>query len=653
MLEIKTRSIYRNSGRISAMIGGAALTTGGLISSQADAQEERPNILWLTSEDNNITFIGCYGNEYAHTPNIDKLATEGFRFTHCYSNGAVCSASRSAWITGMLSPSTGLLNHRCRLRIPKEVKLYPAVLRDAGYYTANCRKTDYNILNVPSKLWDSNRADWKTLKKKQPFFQVINYLDSHESRAMSTRYSTQDPAKVKLPPYHPDTPGIRANYASYYESVTKMDAKIGKALKELEEAGLADDTIVIYNSDHGGPLPRGKRFMYDSGTHCPLIIRIPEKFKKYWPADKPNSTVDRLVGFVDMIPTWISLAGGKIPSNYQGRIFLGPNTQPEPEFNYSFRGRNDERIENARAIRDKRYLYVKNFIPYVPRGQHLAYQWKIPIQRFWEKCYKEGKTNSIQSRYFKLKHKEELYDTAKDPYCINNLIDNPEYKGIAEKLSKALNETQAKIYDAGFLPESDLDRIARDNKITVYELLRNKKFYDTEKYIQCADTALDENPDNLQALTDDLSSPDMAIRYWGAVGLMMLGADAAPAKDALLKCLQDDSHNVRLMASWALIKIGDKEPGYKCITDMIKSNSYAMLEILNVIDWMGDAKQPLIPVIAAMPPKSSPCIDKYNNKYIPFIRKFLLRGEHSLKERKRKTAHNKNKKTKTNKKHIP
>ena len=591
------------------------------------ATTDKPNILWLTCEDNNVTYLGCYGNEMAVTPNIDKLASEGFRYTQCYSNGAVCSASRSTWITGMNSVSTGLHNHRSSKRIPSALTLYPRVLQQAGYYTVNSGKMDYNIANYDKSTWggSSKKLDWKTLKQKQPFFQVINTSDSHESRAMGTDH-IHDSAKVKIPPYHPDVKGVRDNYAHYYDAITRMDKKIGGYLKQLEVSGMAENTIVIHNSDHGGPLPRGKRYMYNSGTHCPLIIRIPEKFKTLWPNSEVGTTVDRLVSFIDMPVTWISLAGGNKPANYHGRVFLGPNSEPAPEYHLSFRGRNDERIENARAVSDKRFLYVKNYIPYVPRGQYLEYQWKIPMQRTWEDYYKSGKANIHQSRFFKEKGEHELYDTAKDPYCLNNLVDNPEFKDVVKKMKVQLNEQQSAIYDAAFLPESELDKIAEENNLTVYEVLRRKDLYDIAAYQPVADMALEGNAGNVTQLAGCLSSNDASIRYWAATGLMMLGSGAAPVENKLLELLDDESHNVRVMAAWTLIKLGKREAADSCIKNMLETNSYAMLEILNCIVWMEHDGKPFTDTVAGLK------LTKLNQQ----LQRYILEGQLSLNPSKKK-----------------
>ncbi|WDE98172.1 sulfatase-like hydrolase/transferase [Lentisphaera profundi] len=559
---------------------------------------EKPNILWLTSEDNNVTHIGCYGNEVAITPNIDKLATEGFRYTHAYSNAAVCSATRTSWITGMNAVSMAGHNHRSNVAVPQDkVIFYPQQLKKAGYFTGNHTKRDYNTRDDSrlKTLWDSNKLNWESLKKNQPFFQVINHTDSHESRAMGLDH-TYPKDKVQIPPYHPDTADTRANYGYYYKNVTKMDRGIGVALAKLEELGLVENTIVIYNSDHGGPLPRGKRYMYNSGTHCPLIVRIPEKYKELWPADKPGMTVDRLVSFIDMPSTWLSLAGAKIPSNYQGEIFLGAEKTAEPEYIFHFRGRNDGKIENARAIRDKQFLYVRNYMPYVPRGQHLPYQWKIPMQREWEQAYKDGKLNANQSRFFKTKAKDELFDVSKDSFCLNNLAQSPEYKQIVETMKKKLDSAQQAHLDSGLIPESELNHRASKNGITPYEVVRNKELYDLDAYMQAAAVALEQKTEFYAELQELLKSPDSGVRHWALCGLFMLRAQVDVVED-VEPLLNDPSETVRAMAAWTLIEINQSAEAYKVFENLLQSDTYAELEILNYIDWMGANNKRLIPFV--------------------------------------------------------
>lgn len=590
--------------------------------------DDRPNILWLTSEDNNVTYVGCYGNEMAVTPNIDKLATEGFRYTHCYSNGAVCSASRTSWITGMNAVSMGGHNHRGRIEGSKDLVYYPSVLQKAGYFTGNFKKQDYNIIDTRiKKIWDSSKTpNWKTLKDNQPFFQVINDGASHESKAMGTDH-IHDESKVKIPPYHPDVPVVRANYAHYYDAVTRMDANLGNVLKALENNGLSENTIVIYNSDHGGPLPRGKRYMYNSGTHCPLVIRIPEKYKSMWPNESVGTTVDRLVSFIDMPSTWISLAGGKIPKNYQGSVFLGENKTPEKKYHFSFRGRNDHRVENARSIRDKQFLYVRDFIPFVPRGQYLDYQWKIPLQRAWEEEYKAGRTNDVTGRFFKVKSKEELYDVSRDPYCINDLAQNPEYEDVLKNLSQQLTDQQVKLKDAGLIPETELLRRVKQNNTTPYDLIQKKELYDVQAYMSAAGIALEQDVGYRDELVQMTEHADSGVRYWGVTGLFMIRDQLDGINAQFEKLLKDDSHNVRAMAAWALIDVSQSKLPYDCMRDLIQSNSYAMLEIINIVDWMAELGKPLVPEFSKV---------KFKDKQFSIFYKYMMNGMAPLKVKKKK-----------------
>jgi N-sulfoglucosamine sulfohydrolase len=305
------------------------------IDAAADSSAQRPNILWLVGEDANVNWFGCYGNPRAKTPNIDKLAKEGFRYSNTFASAPVCAASRTTLITGINGVSMGTHPMRSRYEIPHGlIKYYPDYLKEGGYFTVNQTKTDYNIGGRPDKdCWDAtgiNAQGWKLAKPGQPWFQVNNYMESHESRAQgpvtNTRHSPDD---VVLAKYHPDVLEIRENYAKYYDAVENMDASVGQALARLKASGQDDNTIVIFCTDHGGVMPRSKRFLFDSGTHSPLIIRIPEKFKYLWPASAPGATVERLISFLDFPKTWLSITESPIPAVMQGHIFLGPHTEPE------------------------------------------------------------------------------------------------------------------------------------------------------------------------------------------------------------------------------------------------------------------------------------------------------------------------------------
>jgi N-sulfoglucosamine sulfohydrolase len=556
--------------------------------------QDKPNILWLTSEDNSVNWIGAYGNPHADTPYIDQLAKEGFLYTHTYANAPVCAPSRSSWITGINAISMGTHPMRSRYEIPHDrIKYYPDLLKQAGYYCSNVTKTDYNIGGRSDKdCWDSNKLNWKTLKENQPFFQVLNSTKSHESRAFGdVTKSSRDPKNVQLAKYHPDLLTIRQNYNHYHDAVKNMDSDIGQALNDLKKNDLTENTIVIYNSDHGGVLPRSKRFLFNSGTHCPLIIRIPEKFKHLWPATKPNSKIDHLVSFVDMTKTWLSLAGAPTPSYLQGRIFLGENTESERPYHFSFRTRMDERCDNVRAIRNKQFLYIRNYMPYAPWGQKLTYLWKMEATKAWDQYNKDNKTDAITGRFFKQKPMEELYDTSKDPDNINNLIKEPEYKEIIQELRTAMTNQQKDIFDAGMLPESELVEKAAKAKITIYDYVRDPKLYQLNAYLATSELALKNEPINLDLLTEKLQDRDSGVRYWATVGLFNLQDKIKIDSSVIKPLLEDKSDHVQAMAAWMIYKNGDKATARKTWNRLLSNSSYASLKIFNIIDWIKDDPQ--------------------------------------------------------------
>ena len=338
---------------------GLALLTGlaGVFGESRASQEELPNILWITSEDNSAYLTDAYGNSFATTPNIDRLASEGFLYTHAYGTNAVCSPSRNTIVTGAHSASNGNENMRSNYAKSDVVRTYPEYLRQASYYVTNNSKTDYNTPSIdPAVIWDesSNKAHYRNRPEGKPFFAVFNLTVSHES-SIHTEIPAEelrhDPDRVTLPPYHPDTPEMRHDWTQYYDKIEDMDAQVGEMLHELEDAGLAGNTIVFYYGDHGGVLARSKRFVYETGTQVPFVIRVPERFKHLYPAEGAGDKVDRLVNFVDLAPTLLSIAGVPIPDYMQGDAFLGAQKTSDPEYTFMSRLRMDERYDKVRAVR--------------------------------------------------------------------------------------------------------------------------------------------------------------------------------------------------------------------------------------------------------------------------------------------------------------
>ena len=567
---------------------------------------EKPNILWITSEDNGVSWISCYGGKNTKTPAIDQLAKEGFRYLYCFDNAAVCAPTRSCWITGMYGISNGTQPMRSRNEIPHDkIPYYPDLLKKAGYHTSNPGKTDYNIGGRDDyEAWDLGKTKgngkrspygWKARKEGQPFFCVYNTTTSHESKAHgAVNQVKNDPAKMTLFSYHPDLPVIRKNYAKYADAVERMDGDVAKCIATLKKDGLYEDTIIIYNSDHGGVMARSKRFLYASGVHCPLIVRIPEKYKHLYPADKPGSTVERLVSFVDMPKTWLSLAGAEIPDTFQGRVFLGKGAEAEPMHHLGFRERADERLDHVRLMRDKRFAYHKNYMPFAPAGQHLAYLWKAPATPAWEKHHRDGKTDEVTGRFFRPRVSEEFYDNESDFDNVKNLIKDPKHQARISELKAALREKQLELFDSGLLPEGMRMRRAKENSMTIYEMVRNKKLYPLESYLDAADKALVRDAKNLDDFVKAMSDQDEGVRWWAVVGLHLLEKDATSAKATLKKALKDDFHEVRMMAAWSLVKLGDYTQAMACLNDLLFKSTTNEMMLHNVLDWMGEPAFPLV-----------------------------------------------------------
>jgi len=567
------------------------------VSCQDKIPKELPNILWLTSEDNS-PFLGCYGDEFATTPNLDKLASEGFLYTHAYANAPVCAPTRNTILTGVYACSGG--NQHMRSYYPKSdiVKTYPEYLHDAGYYCTNNSKTDYNLGNFDDKsIWDecSPTAHYKNRPEGQPFFAVFNTMISHESSIHKwipnedLRHSADE---VTLPPYHPATPELKHDWAQYYDKVEDMDTQIGKWLKELDDAGLAENTIVFYYGDHGGVLARSKRYVYESGTHIPFLIRIPEKYKYLFPEKKPGSKVDRLISFVDLVPTLLSIINIPIPDYLQGEAFLGNQKTDDPEYAYMFRGRMDERYDMSRAVRDQKYRYIRNFMPYRIYGQHLEYLWRAPSIRSWENAYKNGECNEIQSVFWNEKPVEELYDTEADPWEVNNLANDPSYKEVLERMRKANFNWMSRIYDTGFIPE--VDQIEQSNGIPMYDYMRAGNF-DFDELQEAADVATNGSVENIEKLKAYLNSNERAVRYWGATGLLILKDKASSAAENLKIALNDNSPSVVTVAAEALYNMGEKEAAKEALLKVLQNtNSFARCQALNTIDCIGDKSPEII-----------------------------------------------------------
>lgn len=571
---------------------------------------ERPNVLWISCEDISA-HLGCYGHPQAKTPNLDQLAKEGVRYTHAFVTAGVCAPCRSAIISGLYQTTLGTHHMRCRAQLPPQVQLFPSYLRKAGYYCTNNSKTDYQLAKTPKDTWDesSGKAHWRNRKQKdQPFFAVFNYTGCHESGIAGTakykrvtknlpKSHLHDAKKLKLPPYYPDTPVVREDWKRYFDVVSALDQEVGRILKQLEDDGLAESTIVIFWSDHGVGLPRAKRWLYDSGMHVPMIVRIPEKYSQD-SQGKPGTVEDELVSLIDLAPTMLNLAGVKLPDHFQGRAFLGENLTPPRKYVYGARDRMDERYDIIRAVRDKRYKYIRNYEPFKTWYQYMNTPEKGATMRELRTLHEAGKLPPSAEQFFGArKPVEELYDTTTDPHELKNLANSKEHQAILKRMREAHLQWVLDTRDVGLIPETEI--VAREAKYgNRYAILRQKNSEAFVKRLRDAASTALRGKDALSEMKSLMKDEDAAIRYWGALGLGNLGKDAKPAKTDLQKGLQDKSAIVRIASARALCHLGESESALPTLIQELKSKEeWTRLSAAIVLDEIQEQARPAIPAL--------------------------------------------------------
>ncbi len=583
----------------------------------------KPNILWITSEDHGPQ-MGCYGDAFATTPNVDRLAARGMIYRRAWSCAPVCAPARTTLISGIYAQSSGSEHMRSLVPYPAGKKMLPQLLREAGYYCSNNAKEDYNLAK-PGKVWDesSRKAHWTNRATGQPFFAVFNSEKSHESKIRARPHSAvHDPAKVRVPPYHPDTPEVRRDWAQYYDIVTQADADAGRMLAKLEADGLAGDTVIFYFGDHGSGMPRSKRWPYNTGLHVPLVVFIPEKFKDLRPPDyQPGGTSDRLVSFVDFAPTVLSLAGVKPPEWMQGRAFLGARIAEPNEFLHGFRGRMDERNDLIRSVTDGRFVYVRNYMPHLIYGQHLEYMWQTPTTPVWERLHREGKLTPAQDAFWKPKPPEELYDLQNDPDEVRNLAGSPAHAEVKAKLRRAQKALVMEIRDVGFIPEGE--RFVRAQGGAPYDLGHDNSRYPLARVLESAELASMLDPSATPALEKALTDADSAVRYWGALGILMRGEGAvSSARASLHAAMKDSSPDVRITAAQALAQFGRAPAAQEALdflagqADWSKHDVFTAIAALTSLDALEMKAAPLAAHIRSLP-TTGPLPDARFNPYVP------------------------------------
>jgi arylsulfatase A-like enzyme len=545
----------------------AALLIAGLFEHPLLADKNdparQPNILWITLEDTSF-FMGCYGDKVAKTPNIDRLAEEGARFTNAFATSPVCSPARSALITGMYVGQLGVGNHRSVVDIPDFVKGYPAFLRKAGYYCSNHTKNDFNFTDSwhwARKTWDdtSAQASWRNRAPGQPFFSIYNFVDSHQSRTAVNSYTRfkkiyqsqltpeqiTDPNDVTLPPFYHDSPRMRTAFARMYDCMTLVDQQVGELLKELEDDGLAEDTIVFLFADHGQGMPRFKTTPLALGFKVPLIIRVPKKFREIVNLE-PGTVCDKIISFVDLGPTVLNMAGLEVPEYMAGVPVLGPRAVNK-KFFYGSMNDHGAAEDHCRSISDGRYFYTRNYMPHLSYVQPQIYNDGAEILKFMRQDAKAGLLTGAAAEYMASRRPAEaLYDLQTDPWQTHNLADDPKYRKTLDQFRAWNRQKILEIRELHFLHAWEIETRGKDK--TVCEIRNDPSVYPLKKILQAAEMT-GRGQAVLQQQLAALQDPEPMVRYWALIGLQSQDWPANCIQDQLVKLLDDPAPYVRYEAA--------------------------------------------------------------------------------------------------------
>ena len=518
---------------------------------------KKPNILWITIEDTSPQFIGCYGNTNARTPVIDKLAAEGIRFTNAFSTGTVCSPSRTAIITGVKTYKTGTGNHRSKYAVPEFIKGFPYYLQQQGYYTTNNVKTDYNVAGEKDFIavaWNesSNNAGWWNRKPGQPFFAVFNYNESHQSRTMTETYDWYvenvynqllpneriGDNDFEMPPFYLDSPEMRRQFARVYNSIKLTDNKIGELLARLENDNLKDSTIIFFYADHGEGMPRGKTNGINYGYRVPFIIWFPKMYKHFSPWGKAGIVSDELIDFTDLAPTLLSLAGGEIPKHLEGRSVLGKKRSKPVDYLFLSSDRSDNGIDMVRTVTDGKYVYSRNFLPFINEARYIRYMEIGEIKQQMRKDLAENKLNPLQKSLFEPRPAEFLFDIETDLWETNNLAKDPEYKSVVEKMRTLMKNEVLRSRDVMFLPEYEISLLSKTT--SAYEFRMSNEKYPLEEIYEAASLAGFRSKEVAAKQVEMLKSPNTIVRYWAILGLRSQNKeDLKPFSADILNSMED------------------------------------------------------------------------------------------------------------------
>jgi uncharacterized sulfatase len=563
------------------------------------ADAKKPNFVFLVSEDNSIHYLKHYGAKFGRMPNVEKMAERGVTFNHAFSNAPVCSVARSTLATGILAPRGGFQYHRkaAMAQLSKDFLPWSARLRENGYYCANNSKQDYNFKYDGTKPWDqsSNKASWqKRPSKEMPFFYMQSMGQSHEgslhfSKKVMENEKTNTPiVEVDLHPYHPDTPTFRYTHARYYDRIELIDKLIGGVLKRLDKDGLLEDTFVFYFGDHGGVLPRGKGYAYESGLHVPLVVRIPENFKNLVDLKKGTRT-DGFVSFIDFGPTILNLAGLTVSKELDGKAFLGKGVSAEDlearDESFGYADRFDEKYDFVRTYRKGKWKYIRNYQGFYPDGLQNNYRYRMLAFQEWRELFKNGKLTNEQSQFFKARSAEQLFDLSQDPHEVNDLSGHSDKQDILLELRRKLQRKVKSINDLSFYPESHMIDHALQNPLAFGE--NNSE--EISKLVDVADLALLSFQNAKPKLVKIFQNGRDWEKYWACLVCSQFEEEAKSLSSHLKKMLSSKNLMLKMRAIEALALTEKIDPIPSLIEIVNVSESpVEVLLILNTVAFFRD-----------------------------------------------------------------
>ena len=559
---------------------------------------KRPNFVFIVSEDNSIHYLRLYGNKLGITPNIERLADNGLTFNHAFSGAPVCSVARSTLATAMHAPRVGFQYHRksALASLPPGVKPWSQVLRENGYYTTNNAKTDYNFNVNRKEVWDmsSNKATWRNRPNKaMPFFHMQSFADSHESRLHFPLKQMETPTKtspddVMLQPYFPDTPIMRYTKARYYDRIRVIDSQVGKIVNQLKEDGILEDTFVFYFGDHGGVMPRSKGYAYESGLHVPLVVRIPENFKKLID-HKRGTRTNGFVSFIDFGPTVLNLASISVHKELDGQAFFGKGVSAADLANrdevFGHADRFDEKFDMVRTYRKGKWKYIRNYQSYYADGLQNNYRYRQLAYDNWRNLYRAERLNPVQRQFFERRSVEQLFNLEKDPHEVTNLAADPAHSKRLAEMRGLLKNKMKSINDLSFYPENRMVTTALNDGVA-FGREHSKQI---SRLSDLADTALRPFSEVKQALASSLQSKGALRRYWALKVCSNFGEKAKSLAIAAMPLLNDKNLMVRVRAAEFLgsIKAVDPMPTLYGVVNNAETEQ-ALMIAFNTIVYLRD-----------------------------------------------------------------